>query len=132
MIRFISHLIGKPYESCKACEVLKQQLVIANAEKKELTDTLLGLIKPTVYEKDPTPIEPVAPKVGLWSRRRGLLEEQDRIKARTIRESPHIAKPDSAASNIAPVETVQQANRQMMDDKVRQLEEELGIEETKE
>ena len=94
MLRFISHLFHLNYESCKGCEVLNQQLAIANQEKRDLTETLLNLIKPKIYESAPQVLEPITPKLAMWSRRRAILEESERQKAHVMRNSPLVAKPD--------------------------------------
>lgn len=110
MLRFISFLLGKPYETCKSCETLKQQLDTVNAEKKELLDTLMSLIKPKVYEAPPQELEPVIPKTTMWARRRALLEEQAKVKADRERSA---AKPDNLKEGRS----------------VADIEEELGVNE---
>jgi len=113
MLRFISFLFNKPYEECKGCEVLKQQLTIANEEKKQLTETLLSLVKPKTYEAPAIELQPIQSKVGLWSRRRAELERQDRETARTLRDSKNIGRPDGFKEI----------------DNISKLEEEVGISE---
>ena len=116
MIRFLSHLFKLGYDPCKSCEVLKQQLLIANEEKKQAYETLLNLLKPKVYESAPTQLEAVTPKVGLWSKRRALLEEQDRETARIQKQSNLIAAVDRSTQTNSSVE---------------ELEHQLGLEEVK-
>jgi hypothetical protein len=85
MFRFISHLFKLHYEPCKGCEVLKNQLDIANDQNNELRRTLLDLIKPKVFEAPAVPINPVRPRVVNWEQKKRELEEQDRAEAK-IRE----------------------------------------------
>jgi hypothetical protein len=81
MLRFISHLFKLNYEECKGCDVLKNQLAIANNEKEELRKVLLDLVKPKVYEAPSVPIESVKPKLVTWDAKRRMLEEQSRVEA---------------------------------------------------
>lgn len=87
-----------------------------NTEKKDLIDTLLGLLKPKVYEAPATELQPIVPKLGMFSRRRAMLEEQDRETARVQRQSKFIAEDDKFKSGS---------------NSVAELEAELGIEEEK-
>lgn len=95
MIRLLLHLLGKNgFEDCKSCETLKQQLEFAQSEKKELLDTLLKIVKPTIVE---APVQVVAPTTqvgGVFSRRRAALENADRESARIQRESKILGRPD--------------------------------------
>ena len=100
MIRFLSFLFNKPYETCKGCEILKQQLALANHEKKDLTDTLLSLIKPKVYEQPPTELQPMQPKFTTFSKRRAALEAASREEARVLASSNLIGRPDSLNSGV--------------------------------
>jgi hypothetical protein len=87
-IAFFHHLFDPHCPDCKeslacaSCETLRQQLEIANQEKKELLDRL---IKP-----EPQPIiEPnneYRPKHIPWSVRRQMIEGEDRKKASILRE----------------------------------------------
>lgn len=119
MIRFILFLFGKQgYENCKSCETLKLQLALANEEKKQLTDTLLNIIKPKIYEAPAQELKPIINSAGLFSRRRAALESADREAARIQRDSTIIGKRDDELKNIK------------LDSSVEQLEEELGIKES--
>lgn len=97
MIRLLLHLLKvKDYEQCKSCEILKQQLELANAEKRELTETLLQIIKPAVVVPDQAPKELVNPanlKVT-FGRKRAELEKSFRVANQIKQHSPFIAKPD--------------------------------------
>ena len=118
MLRFLSFLFGKPYETCKSCETLKSQLAIANAEKKELTDTLLSLIKPKTYEAAPMEVQPIIPTVGLWSRRRDMIEASKREEAKILANSKVMGREDK--TNKQPVRDIET------------LEQEVGLTEEKE
>lgn len=101
MIRFLLFLLGKQgYEECKSCETLKLQLEIANLEKKELTSTLLGLLKPKVYEAPPTELKATLPQLTTWSRRKAVLEQRDREAARIQANSKVIGRSDSEISKL--------------------------------
>lgn len=106
MIRFLMFLLGKQYETCKSCDTLKQQLALANEEKKELTDTLLSLLKPKVYEATPVELQNNSITATTFSKRRAALEARSREEARILSLSKNIGRPDG----------------------VEKLEQELGIE----
>lgn len=116
MIRLLMFLLGKDYETCKSCNTLRQQLELANQEKKELTQTLMNLIKPKTYEAVPTAINPINQASGLFSRRRAMLEAKDREEAKILAHSNNIAKPDSDKNIVVATS-------------IETLETELGIEE---
>lgn len=78
---FIS--MGKECESCKS---LKEQLLQVNNEKMQMLNTLLSLAKPEVIQAPPTIVEPIGPKAMTWHERKRILEEEDRNKARAMRE----------------------------------------------
>ena len=83
MIRILYNYFG--LDSCKSCETLRNQLEIANFEKKELMGTILGLVKPEVIQSAPVIIEPVKNKSIPWHVRQRALEEEDRVKAKIER-----------------------------------------------
>jgi hypothetical protein len=74
-------LLGKNYETCKSCEVLKQQLEISNGEKAQLLDQLLNITKPKVYESITHEVDPIRPKVIPWHVRQKMLEQQSKENA---------------------------------------------------
>lgn len=86
MLRFICFLLGKNYEPCKGCEVLNNQLAIANHEKELLRNTLLDLVKPKVFEAPSIPIEPIKPKIVPWHMKQRELESQSRAEAKIRQE----------------------------------------------
>ena len=81
---------------CESCETLKQQLEIANYEKKMLLDKL------TKEPEAPLPVNkeiPVSvPKMIPWNVRRQMLEREDREKAKAMRNA---AQPDPTMSDEA-------------------------------
>ena len=99
MIRFISFLLGHEYETCKSCAILKEQLQLVNEEKKQLTETLLAIIKPQAPLAVENVNQPVAlPVATTFTRRRAALEERDRLAAKTVRESKVLGMPDNATT----------------------------------
>lgn len=107
MIRLLLRLLRiTDFEVCASCETLKQQLAYERSEKQQLTDTLLNIIKPKVYEAPAQELAPVMQTSALFSKRRAALEAKDREEARILRSSTNIGKPD---------------------DKIEKLESELGI-----
>lgn len=119
MIRFICFLLGKPYEPCKSCETLERQNEFLRAEKRELTATLMAILKPAVYEAPATVLEPIATTAGNFARRRAILEAKDREEASVIKNSKHLAKPDSVLADKKNISIVSS---------IENLEAELNIE----
>jgi len=110
MIRLLLRLLGiKDFEVCQSCETLKQQLAFVNDEKRQLTETLLSIVKPKTYEAPPVELNPVATTSGLFSRRRAALEARDRAEAQILTEKKNIGMPDNLKN-------------------INDLEKELGIE----
>lgn len=85
-------IIPEEPEVCKSCEVLKQQLEIANFEKKQLLTRLLD--KPEVERTTAPPLVAVPPNLRNvpWRVRQQMLEAEDRAKAKAMRDAP---KPDA-------------------------------------
>lgn len=121
MLRFICFLLGKEYETCKSCETLKQQLMIANQEKQILTNTLLDIVKPKIFEAQPVELNQIAQSSALFSRRRAALEQRDREEAKILIEKKHLGVPDKLRE-VSPV-PITGANS------VESLEKQLGVEE---
>jgi len=94
MLRFICTLFKIPYETCKSCETLKQQLTLANEQNKDLTKTLLGLIEPEPIMIQQPNLKPTIPKTAIFARRRAEMERADREAARLVKSSQFVAKPD--------------------------------------
>jgi hypothetical protein len=118
MFRFIAHLLGRPYEPCRSCQILKEQLIFTNERNKELEQTLVNIVRPTppVIASANVGSPALMPTVATFSRRRAILEQRDREAAQTLKNSPFVAKPDS------PKDTSVQ-------EKISELEKELNIEE---
>ncbi len=101
MIRLLLRLLRiTDFEVCASCETLKQQLSFAQAEKKELTEVLLGIIKPKVYEAPAAELNPVMQTSALFSRRRAALESKDREEAKILRSSTVLGKPDDRLATL--------------------------------
>lgn len=93
-------------KECSSCKILKEQLDIANADRKQMLDTLLSLTKPEVVQAPPTIVSPVLPKTMPWHQRQRLMEEEDRNKARIQRETDKLeielgVKEDGSADSEA-------------------------------
>lgn len=90
----------KDYEVCQSCETLKQQLAYERDEKKQLTETLLSIIKPKVIEAAPIELNQIQQSSAIFSRRRAALEVRDREEARILQEAKHLGKPDDKLVEI--------------------------------
>lgn len=79
MFRFIAHLLGKPYEPCHSCEILKHQIDIVNHEKAQLINMILNVVKPNVITapSEPVMFNPLPTKMS-WDQKRRFLEAEDR------------------------------------------------------
>ena len=123
MLRFLSHLFGKPYETCKSCETLKGQLTLVNSQNRELTETLLKLVKPEViHQPAPTIITP-AIAGATFAQRRAALEQAHKNTETIKKTSTFIAKPDSILSSK--VDTSKMAGIQS----IEEIEQKFQIEE---
>lgn len=120
MLRFLCFLFNKPYETCKSCETLKQQLEYERSDKKQLTETLLAIVHPKPIEATPVEFNPVIQSSGIFNRRRSALEAADREQAKIIRESKNLGRPDIPSPRQTGIIT---------DIGVEGLEKELGVEE---
>lgn len=116
MIRLLLRLLRiTDFEVCESCKTLKEQLSYERAEKQQLTETLLSIIKPKAYEAPTQEINPVINTSALFSRRRAALEAKDREEAMIKRNSTNLGKPDDVLQAV-------NKNRD-----ISQLEIELGI-----
>lgn len=83
---------------CESCETLRSQLATANHEKEILLARIME--KP---EKEPErttapPMQhPLRPRAMPWGVKRQMLEQEDREKARAMREAP---KPDTITPEV--------------------------------
>ena len=125
MIRLLLRLLNiRDFEVCQSCETLKQQLAYERDEKRQLTETLLMIVRPKVVESVPVELSPITTTSGLFSRRRAILEQRDREEAKILQGSKNLGRPDNVDKS---------QNRNQMNIKtVEQLESELGIVEGKE
>lgn len=106
MVRLLLRLMKiKDFEVCASCETLKQQLEYERSEKRQLTDTLLNIIKPKVYEAPTQELNPIMQTSGLFSRKRAALEAKDREEAKILRNSTNLGKPDDTLKAIDKLET---------------------------
>lgn len=121
MIRFISHLFKMNYEPCKGCDVLRTQLQIANENNKELTQTLLNLLNPKVIEATTREILPIKQNLTTFTKRREMLEAEDRNKAKVMLDSKFIARVD----DVMKVASTKVAGKTV---DINELEKELAIE----
>jgi len=125
MTRFILALFGKNYESCKSCEILKQQLEYERSEKQMLLETMTSLLKPQIIvAQGTTELKPITSRFQMFSKRRVELEKADAERARIEKSSAHIAKSDDELKNNKLYEA-KETKIKTVDD----LEKELGIEE---
>jgi len=69
---------------CSSCETLRHQLEIANHNNELLMNRLLE--KPE-KESDKPPVEITRPRTLSWNIRKQMLEQEDREKARLMREA---------------------------------------------
>jgi len=77
---------GLTDETCESCEILREQLHKSDAERRDLLHRLLDPVK---VEPPPTQEEefkPVTPQFTPWRVRQQMLEEEDRAKAKVIKD----------------------------------------------
>jgi len=114
MIRLFLRLIGiKDFETCKSCLTYKQQLDLANAEKREMIETLIQLTRPNVVvpSGEIKELTNVQNAKTTFNRRRDLLEKSHRIEKNIRENSSFIAKEARASvKDISPesVEAMEQ------------------------
>lgn len=71
---------------CPSCDVLREQLNLANTEKQRLLDLILEKNRPEIPVPQLVP-QPISKTNYMpWKVRQQLLEEEDRQKARILRE----------------------------------------------
>lgn len=82
---------------CQTCEVLKEQLYIANNEKQKLLDQIIELTNPKeLPQAEQQTFEPIKPRIVPWHVRKQLLEAEAREQARLLRDA---SNPDIQKSN---------------------------------
>lgn len=101
MLRFIMTLLGKDYEPCKSCQVLKQQLEVANNEKKEILDLTVSLFKP-----QPMPVNYDGPKgvIKGYKRLSTRIREKEREDFERAQAIERNKKEDEEAAKVASLE----------------------------
>lgn len=105
MIRLLLRLLRiTDFEPCASCATLIKQLEFANAEKKELTDTLLSVLRPKAYEAPAVELNPITQTAMMFSKRRAILEQKDRESAMIQRNSTSLGKPDDKLTKINSLE----------------------------
>lgn len=125
MIKWLHHLFSPHCPECKeereesnhceSCDTLRMQLQLSNDEKTRLMNMLLSKPEIPIVNKPP---EITRPSLIPWNVRRQMLEQEDREKARILRESP---KPN-------PNTNIQNPNQ--MNQTTDELEKELGFAES--
>lgn len=114
MIRLLLRLLKiKDFEPCASCEVIKAQLAMVNAEKRELLETLLKLVKPEVIHHNPPVIVNPATVHTTFARRKQVLEDSHRAASQTQATSPFIARPVDKSQPVGSVEMVDDMERRL-------------------
>jgi len=85
IIRLYRWLMEEPHP-CSNCDLLHSMLDTERFEKKQLLDRLLNPVQS--IESTPIEYEPIPGKNMPWAVRRQMLEAEDRIKAKLMKESP--------------------------------------------
>lgn len=82
---------------CPTCEVLKQQLDVANTECHNLLNRLTAKPEPEPIKEPP---QVTMPRSIPWSVRRQMLEAEDRERARLMREAPKPASTEELEKEL--------------------------------
>jgi hypothetical protein len=142
MLKWLHHLFNphcvecdrekEMWDVCPSCETVKMQLAIANAEKRQLLETILALTKPAEVQQhvpNEVKLENVSTKGLLWNVRRQMLEAEDKIKAEVIRKERATAEEirKAAVTNPTPEPSPKVVNIDDRSQSIEQLEKELGI-----
>jgi len=104
---------------CASCDTLREQLAIANIEKKQMLESILSFTRPA--ESQPSPVvdyEQLKPKMVTWNVRRQMLEAEDRRQAQILAEQRKAA-----------AEAAKTKEKITQEQSIEQLEKELGISE---
>lgn len=94
---------------CESCEILRDQLDKSETERRELLHRLLE--KPSAEPSPPISLEelkPITPQFVPWRVRQQMLEQEDRERARLMREK-------------------QKEIKEVNDARINSLEQELGV-----
>jgi hypothetical protein len=96
---------------CASCEVLSQQLAIANIEKKQMLETILSFSKPAENQSSPpVDYEKLKPRMMTWNVRKQMLEAEDRKAAQVLAEQRKAAE---AAKENPRTESIEQLEREV-------------------
>jgi hypothetical protein len=72
---------------CVSCDTLREQLAIANVEKRQLLDSILSLTRPSEQAPAaPVDYDKLKPRTTTWNVRRQMLEAEDRKQAQVLAE----------------------------------------------
>jgi len=122
LLEFIRNWMNTRWERksyCKSCEILKEQLALANHDKRVLMERFV-LTKPEMPAILTETPQAIQPKIVPWRVQRELLEAEDRAKAATIRRQQEDAKKANKTGELS--DTVE--NHSIS---VSELEKELGV-----
>lgn len=73
---------------CQTCEVLTVQLARSNVEKDQLLAQIERMANPPIPTETSNEIpEPIKPRVVPWAVRRSMMEAEDRMAAKLMRET---------------------------------------------
>lgn len=89
----LTHEVIEENRICQSCETLKEQLAFMRDENKILLNKIVKEPE-KILESNVAPMITI-PKATPWPVRRQLLEQEDRQKARLMREAP---KPNSTVT----------------------------------
>lgn len=101
MIKWLHHLFNPHCSECRdeleesricdSCETLKLQISRLERENERLLNRILE--KPIEEPKQEiTDLKPILPKMIPWRIRKQMLEEEDRVKAKLMRQSEEVNK----------------------------------------
>lgn len=130
MIRLLLRLLNiRDFEVCQSCEVLKQQLAITNAEKKELTETILSLVQPKIIQTPNVQVPAFENNAKRFGQRRAELERQHAARNDVRDRSPFIAKPSNLqASSLHPSESpIERSTSPVISETIEAIESKLGL-----
>jgi len=85
---------------CESCETLKMELAHLHQDNQRLMDRLLE--KPTVIpERTGDNVTPILPRRGVpWNARKQMLEENDRHKAKLMKDAPKPSPVDTTLEEL--------------------------------
>lgn len=87
LVRFYRWMMKEP-EPCQNCEMLKSMLTSEQYEKKQLLNSILQLNEPKMEVKiqGTDELKPILPNFVPWRVRQQMLEQEDRVKAKIIKD----------------------------------------------